>query len=176
MKDDWERGALQVYTGNGKGKSTAAFGLALRASGRGMRVYIGQFMKGQNYGELHSVNWLEGVDLEQYGDPGWCYKGKITESQRAQAQAGLEKGLAALEGGRYDIVILDELNMALWFELVNESQVLDLIRRRPRMTELVLTGRNAAPAVIELADLVTEMKEIKHPYAAGIQARKGIEH
>jgi len=99
MTKDKETGYLQVYTGNGKGKTTAALGLALRASGRGIPVYIGQFMKGQDYGELHALPRLESVSHEQYGDPGWVYKGKVTESQREQAREGLEKARAALNSG-----------------------------------------------------------------------------
>lgn len=171
-----EIGCVQVYTGDGKGKTTAALGLALRASGHGKAVYIGQFMKGQHYGELEAVPRLGTVTLEQYGDPGWCYKGKIEEGQRALAAAGFEKARAALHSGRYEIVILDELNMAVWFELIEEQAVLDLIAGRPADVELVITGRRATEAVCEAADLVTEMREIKHYYQRKIPARQGIEN
>jgi len=170
-----KHGYVQVYTGDGKGKTTAVLGLALRASGRGLLVYIGQFMKGQDYGELTSVLRLEGVTLEQYGDPGWCYKGKLKPHQIEQARAGLEKGKAALLSERYDIVILDELNMAAWFELLPLSDVLDLIDRRPSTVELVMTGRRAPEEVMERADLVTEMREVKHYYTQNVPARAGIE-
>jgi cob(I)alamin adenosyltransferase len=170
-----EQGYFQVYTGEGKGKTTAALGLALRASGRGLPVYIGQFMKGQDYGELHALPRLESVTHEQYGDPGWVYKGKVTEAQRALAAEGLKRGREALFSGAYRIVILDEINMAIWFELISLEAALELIEGRPKGTELVFTGRRAAPEVIERADLVTEMREVKHYYTQGVPAREGIE-
>ncbi|MDP0501901.1 MAG: cob(I)yrinic acid a,c-diamide adenosyltransferase [Verrucomicrobiota bacterium JB022] len=170
-----ERGYVQIYTGNGKGKTTACLGLTLRACGRGMRVYIGQFMKGQDYGELKSVQYLPGVKLEQYGDPGWCRKGKQTDEQRALAQAGYAKGRAALTSGEYDLVILDEINMAVWFELLSVEQQLELFDVKPLGTELVMSGRNVDPVVIERADLVTEMREVKHYYQQKVPARVGIE-
>jgi cob(I)alamin adenosyltransferase len=168
-------GYFQVYTGEGKGKTTAALGLALRASGRGLPVYIGQFMKGQDYGELHALPKLESITHEQYGDPGWVYKGKITEAQRALAADGLKRGREALLSGSYRIVILDEINMAIWFELISLETALELIDARPKETELIFTGRRAAPEVIERADLVTEMREVKHYYTQGVPAREGIE-
>jgi cob(I)alamin adenosyltransferase len=175
VKEEAERGYFQVYTGEGKGKTTAALGLALRASGRGIPVYIGQFMKGQDYGELHALPRLETVTHEQYGDPGWVYKGKITPAQRALAEEGLRKGKEALFSGQYRIVILDEINMAIWFGLIGLEEVLELIDSRPADVELIFTGRRAAEEVIEKADLVTEMREVKHYYTQGVGARKGIE-
>jgi cob(I)alamin adenosyltransferase len=175
MTKKGQRGCFQVYTGDGKGKTTAALGLALRASGRGMPVYIGQFMKGQDYGELHALPRLGTVTVEQYGDPGWVYRGKVTEEQRALARAGLEKGRAALVSGRYRIVILDEINMAVWFGLIGLEEALGLVAARPPGVELVFTGRRADAALIEAADLVTEMREVKHYYAQGVPAREGIE-
>lgn len=169
------RGFFQVYTGDGKGKTTAALGMALRASGHEMPVYIGQFMKGQDYGELRSLPRLGTVTLEQYGDPGWVRKESIKPEQRAMAEAGLEKAREALHSGRYDIVILDELNMIVWFGLVQLDAVLKLIDERPDTVELVVTGRRADPAIIERADLVSEMREVKHYYTQNVQARKGIE-
>lgn len=171
-----EIGCVQVYTGDGKGKTTAAMGLAVRASGHGMQVYFGQFMKGQDYGELRSLPRLGTVTLEQYGDPGWCYKGKIREAQRDMARVGLEKGRAALFSRRFEVVILDEINMAVWFELISEEAVLEMIGQRPKGIELVLTGRRASQAIMDSADLVTEMKEIKHYYQQKIPSRKGIEN
>ena len=175
VKAETEKGYLQVYTGEGKGKTTAALGLALRASGRGIPVYIGQFMKGQDYGELHALPRLGTVTHEQYGDPGWVYKGKITPAQRALAEEGFRKGKAALLSGKYRIVILDEINMAIWFELIPLEAVLELIDTRPGGVELILTGRRAAEEVIARADLVTEMREVKHYYTQGVGARVGIE-
>ncbi len=176
MTDDQHEGYFQVYTGEGKGKTTAALGLALRASGRGYPVYIGQFMKGQDYGELHALPLLKTVTLEQYGDPGWVYKGKVTEAQRAGAMEGYKQAKEALMSGRYRIVILDEINMAIWFELIPLEKVLELIDQRPAGVELVFTGRRADEAILERADLVTEMREVKHYYTQGVPARKGIEN
>lgn len=175
MSSAFEEGYVQVYTGEGKGKTTAALGLALRASGRDLPVYIGQFMKGQDYGELHALKRLPQVTHEQYGDPGWVYKGKVTEAQRLHAEEGFAKAREAVMSGRYKIVILDELNMALWFELVSLDAVLELLEARPSGVELVLTGRRAAPEVIARADLVTEMREVKHYYTQGVPGRAGIE-
>lgn len=169
-------GKVQVYTGDGKGKTTAALGLALRASGHGGAVYIGQFMKGRDSGELYAVRHLPGVTLEQYGEPGWVYPDRVKDGQRSQAEAGLARAREALGGGNYRIVILDELNVALDLGLLERQDVLDLVRARPRGTELVLTGRNAHPDVLAHADLVTEMRAVKHPFDAGIPARRGIEY
>lgn len=176
MTEQQHEGYFQVYTGEGKGKTTAALGLALRASGRGYPVYIGQFMKGQDYGELHALPQLKSVTVVQYGDPGWVYKGKVTEAQRASAMDGLRQAQQAMLSGKYRIVILDEINMAVWFDLVPLEAVLELIERRPANVELVFTGRRADDAVIDRADLVTEMREVKHYYSKGVPARKGIEN
>lgn len=171
-----DKGYVQVYTGDGKGKTTAALGLALRASGHGLKVYIGQFMKGQDYSELKSAPLLPGLKLEQYGDPGWVFKGKLKPTQIGEAEAGLAKAEAVLRSGEYDIVILDEINMLTWFELVPVERILALIETKPVSTELILTGRRAAPEIIERADLVTEMREVKHYYTQKVPARKGIEN
>lgn len=171
-----DAGYYQIYTGNGKGKTTAAMGLALRASGRNLKVFFGQFMKGQDYGERLRLPQLPGVTHVQFGDPGWCFKGKLKPAQIEQAQAGYEQSLAALTSGTYDLVILDEFNMALWFELIELEQALALVAARPAQVELVTTGRNAHEALIERADLVTEMREVKHYYTQGVSARIGIEN
>lgn len=176
METYFSEGYLQIYTGNGKGKTTACLGLALRASGRGVPVYIGQFMKGQDYGELHALPKLPTVVIEQYGDPGWVYKGRVKPEQRERAQAGLALAKAALLSGKFKLVILDEVLMALWFELLELPMVMELVEQRPADVELVLSGRNAHAALLERADLVTEMREVKHYYAKGVGARKGIEN
>ena len=170
-------GLIQVYTGDGKGKTTAALGLALRATGHGLRSYIGQFLKGRSYGELESVGRLSPeVTLEQYGLSGWIHVDQVTPEQREAAQEGLARARRALLSGKYDIVVLDEVNMALHFGVLSEEEVLDLIDDKPPEVELVLTGRRAPQAIIDRADLVTEMKEVRHPYHRGVPARRGIEY
>ncbi|MBN1178015.1 MAG: cob(I)yrinic acid a,c-diamide adenosyltransferase [Anaerolineae bacterium] len=169
-------GLVQVYTGDGKGKTTAALGLALRAAGHGMRTYVGQFLKGRDYGELESVQHLAPlITIEQYGLNDWVHVDNVTPEQRQAAQAGLAKGRQALLGGEYDIVVLDEANVALYFGVLTEAEVLALIDEKPSHVELILTGRRAPQSIIERADLVTEMREVQHPYRRGVPARRGIE-
>lgn len=169
-------GLVQVYTGNGKGKTTAALGLALRAAGSGLRTYIGQFLKSRPYGELESIRLLARyVTVEQYGLSGWVHVGGVTPEQRAAAQEGLAKLRQALLSGEYDLVVADEINIALDFGVLTEREVMDLINSKPPGVDLVLTGRRAAASIVERADLVTEMQEVRHPYRRGIPARAGIE-
>jgi len=172
-----ETGLIQVYTGNGKGKTSAAFGLALRAVGRGLNVYIIQFIKGGfDYGELYIVDKLPNLTLKAFG------RGRfITEKPPKKEDINLaEEALALAEevigNGEYDIVILDEINVALNLRLISLEKILELINNKPEHVELVLTGRYAPPEIIETADLVTEMREVKHPFSKGYQARKGIEY
>jgi cob(I)alamin adenosyltransferase len=169
-------GLIQVYTGDGKGKTTAALGLALRAAGSGFRTYIGQFLKGRDYGELRAVEMLAPyVTIEQLGGPSFVHPGKATPEDVALARQGLDKVKAALQSGEYDIVVMDEVNVALYFELLTVEELLQVINDKPDNVELVLTGRRVPQEIIDLADLVTEMSEVKHPYQQGIKARKGIE-
>jgi LAO/AO transport system kinase len=172
-----ERGLTQVYTGDGKGKTSAAFGLALRAVGRGLRVFVIQFIKGGvDYGELHVVGDLPRFDLVAYGRGQFIDKESPDEEDIAQARRALEHAREILGEGEHDVVILDEVNVAITFGLVSVEDVLTLIREKPGNVELVLTGRGAPDEIIEAADLVTEMREIKHPFNAGVKARKGIEY
>jgi cob(I)alamin adenosyltransferase len=169
-------GLVQVYTGDGKGKTTAALGLAVRAAGHGLRTYIGQFMKGFDYGELEGVKMLAPyVTIEQYGIAGWVKAHEISAEQRQAARAGLDKAREALAGQVYDIVVLDEANVALSFGLLDETDVIDLIEHRPEHVELVITGRNAPESILRRAQLVTEMREVRHPFSDGVKARVGIE-
>jgi len=169
-------GLVQVYTGDGKGKTTASLGLAFRAAGSDMRTYIGQFLKHHPYGERESVKRLAPlVTIEQFGLDGWVHASGVTPEQKEAAAKGLVAVRQALMSGEYDIVVADEINVAVAFGLLTEDQVLDLIECKPVGVELVLTGRKASEAIIERADLVTEMREIKHPYQKGIQARRGVE-
>lgn len=170
------KGYIQVYTGDGKGKTTAALGLAFRALGHEMKVFIGQFMKGQDYGELHMAAKLEGLTVEQFGDERLlCMTGEVDDMARELAQKALSRCREVLCEEEYDIVILDELCVALFFGLVDEEQLLELCDMKSKGTELVITGRRAPQSLLDRADLVTEMKEIKHYYTAGVQARCGIE-
>lgn len=169
-------GYVHVYTGDGKGKTTAAIGLAVRAAGHGRSTYIGQFMKGQEYGELAALEHLPQVTIEQYGDQGCIRKEEVTSKHIADAVAGLMRAGNELISGRHDIVVLDEVNVALWFGLLEEEAVLELLEARPAGVELVLTGRRAPQAILDRADLITEMLEVKHYYADGVLARKGIEY
>ena len=170
-------GCIQVYTGNGKGKTTAALGQALRAAGWGLRTYIGQFMKGQKYGELASAAKLEGlIVIEQFGKKSFIHVGENPSKQDiARARKGLKSCREAMLSGGFRIVVLDEINTAIFFKLLPEADVIELMDSRPAEVELILTGRYAPKSFIRKADLVTEMKEIKHYYAQGVQARKGIE-
>lgn len=171
-----ERGCVQVYTGNGKGKTTAALGLAFRAVGRGLRVCMFQFIKGGGlYGEHLIADKLAPLlTIVQSGRPGWVNTRDITEDRKV-AQAALVEATRLLTSGDYDLMILDEINGAVGFGLIDVEQVLELIRLKAANVELVLTGRNAAEQVMQAADLVTEMREVKHYYAAGVPARTGIE-
>ena len=172
-----EHGYIQVYTGNCKGKTTAALGLALRAAGREMMVCMVQFMKGGGpYGEhLAAERLAPYLTIIQTGREGWVDKDNPHPEDVRLAREALVIAKEALTGGRYDIVILDEINGAVSFGLLSVDDVLELMRSKPARVELVLTGRNADEKIIEAADLVTEMREIKHYYKAGVQARIGIE-
>jgi cob(I)alamin adenosyltransferase len=170
-------GYVQVYTGDGKGKTTAALGLALRAAGRGLRTYIAQFLKAQPTGEIEAAKKLAPlVRVEQFGRPGFI---TVTEGPGDEdierARTGLARALEAMLSGDYEIIVLDEINTAVHFKILPEKDVLDFIDKRPPAVELVLTGRYAPASFIERADLVTEMKAVKHYFDRGVKAREGIE-
>ncbi|OGF01532.1 MAG: cob(I)yrinic acid a,c-diamide adenosyltransferase [Candidatus Edwardsbacteria bacterium RIFOXYD12_FULL_50_11] len=170
------KGMIQVYTGNGKGKTTASLGLALRASGQKKKILMIQFMKGKvNYGELRSAKKLPGFTIKQFGRPSFVDKKNPAPADIKGAGQALEFAQKSFASGKYDIIILDELNVALDFNLVSLKDVLDLIATKPEKVELIITGRYAHPKVIKLADLVSEVKEVKHYYMQGVPARKGIE-
>jgi cob(I)alamin adenosyltransferase len=172
-----ERGLVQVYTGNGKGKTSAAFGLALRAVGRGMRVFMIQFIKGGfDYGELYVVDKLPNLTLKAFGRGKFVVEKPAGKEDVALANEALALAEETVKGGRYDVVILDEVNVALSLKLISLEKVLQLIKEKPKHVELVLTGRDAPAEIVEVADLVTEMREVKHPYKKGFPARKGIEY
>lgn len=173
----FKKGYVQVYTGNGKGKTTAALGLALRAAGYGYRTYIGQFLKGHPYGELEAVKKLGGmIIIEQFGRKGFIHVTENPDEEDIQrAHFGLKRTLEVMLSGKFQIIVLDEINVALYFGLLSEKEVLDFIAKKPEPVELILTGRYAPASIIRRADLVTEMKEKKHYYQKGVRARKGIE-
>jgi cob(I)alamin adenosyltransferase len=172
-----ERGLAQVYTGNGKGKTSAAFGLALRAVGRGMRVFMIQFIKGGfDYGELYVVDKLPNLTLKAFGRGKFVTEKPARKEDVELASEALALAEETVKGGRYDVVILDEINVALSLKLISLEKVLQLIKEKPKHVELVLTGRDAPEEIVEAADLVTEMREVKHPYKKGFPARKGIEY
>ncbi len=173
---DSEKGLIQVYTGHGKGKTTAALGQAMRAAGQGWRVYIIQFMKGwPYYGELDTVGHHPNITLKQFGRPDYVDKDKPEEVDIRMAQEALQHGRDVVISGEYSLVILDEINVALEWKLIALEDVLSLLDQKPENVGLILTGRYAHPEVIARADLVTEMREIKHPYQKGIISRRGIE-
>ncbi|MFA5724974.1 MAG: cob(I)yrinic acid a,c-diamide adenosyltransferase [Candidatus Omnitrophota bacterium] len=165
---------IQVYTGNGKGKTTAALGLALRAAGAGFKVYLGQFLKGRYYCELASLRKLKSIKVEQFGAA--CFLRRAPQKKDLDlAKKGLAAARKAINSRRYGLIVLDEINVALKLGLLSLPEVLALIKKTPRKVELVLTGRSAHPAIIKIADLVSEVKERKHYYKKGIRGRKGIE-
>jgi len=169
-----EKGYIQVYTGNGKGKTTAALGIALRALCAGNKVFFGQFMKGQDYSEKKACSLLQGLTMEQFG--GLCFvNGTPCEKDIADAKTGLARMKEVLSSGEYDLVVFDEINTALHFKLLTVEEVMSVLDLKPEKTEVILTGRYAPQEIIDRADLCTEMKEIKHYYNAGVDARVGIE-
>jgi cob(I)alamin adenosyltransferase len=172
-----ETGLVQVYTGDGKGKTSAALGLALRAVGRGLKIYIIQFIKGGfDYGELYVVPQLSNLELKAFGRGRFITEKPPKEEDVRLAREAFEFAKKIVVGGEYDVVVLDEVNVALGLKLIDMDDVVRLVKSKPKHVELVLTGRNAPAEIIELADLVTEMKEVKHPFRKGVPPRKGIEY
>ena len=172
---DWKQGYLHVYTGDGKGKTTAAFGLALRAAGAGLRVFVVQFVKGMWYAELAALEKLaDSITVLQAGRDCFIHRDPAEEDIRA-AREGLEAARRAMQSGDYRLVILDEANIATYYNLFAVDELLELIESRPPDVEVVVTGRKADPRLLQAADLVTDMREVKHYYTRGIVARRGIE-
>jgi cob(I)alamin adenosyltransferase len=169
------KGYVQVYTGDGKGKTTAAIGLSVRAIGAGLRVFLAQFVKGMVYSELKSLErFSPQLIVKQYGRAQFVHN-KPTEEDIAAARAGYEEVRKIVTSGKYDLVILDEANIAVHFKMLSVEDLLRIIDEKPESVELIFTGRNADPRLIERADVVTEMKEVKHYYKKGVAARPGIE-
>ena len=169
------KGYVQVYTGNGKGKTTAAIGLALRAAGAGLKIYMAQFAKAGQYSEITALSRLgDRIRVEQFGTGGFI-AGKPEKQEFEAAGRGLAAARSAMLSGQYDMVILDEGNIATSYNLITPEELVGLIESKPENVELVITGRNADEKIIACADLVTEMREVKHYFAAGVPARDGIE-
>ncbi len=170
-------GLVQVLTGNGRGKTTAALGTVLRAVGQGLHVHIIHFMKGTYpYGEQKALALLPNVTVSRFGKLDFVDPRNIKEEEREEARKALAASKEAIHSGAYDMVVLDEINIASAWGLIPVEEVLELIKTKPEGVELILTGRYADRRLIEAADLVTEMVEIKHPYQKGIKARKGFEY
>ncbi|MBN1322333.1 MAG: cob(I)yrinic acid a,c-diamide adenosyltransferase [Thermoleophilia bacterium] len=170
-----QRGYVQIYTGDGKGKTTAAIGLAVRAAGAGLRVFIAQFIKEGRYSEIQALECFgEKITCRQYGRGRWI-RGRASEDDALLARRGLDDVRSILTSGEYQVVILDEALLAAWMRMLDVDELLDLIDLKPGPVELVLTGRRADPRLVERADLVTEMREVKHYYRQGVRAREGIE-
>ncbi|MFZ5448154.1 MAG: cob(I)yrinic acid a,c-diamide adenosyltransferase [Thermodesulfobacteriota bacterium] len=172
-----KQGLIQVYTGDGKGKTTCALGLALRAVGQGLQVFMVQFMKGRDTGEARAAAGRLAPDmtLRFFGRPGLVNLRAPAAEDLALIREAWDLASQVILAGKHDLVILDEINLALTHNLLPKEEVFQVLRRRPPWVEVVLTGRQAPPELVELADLVTEMRPLKHYYAAGVKARRGIE-
>jgi len=171
------RGLVQIFTGDGKGKTTAALGTVIRALGHGLRVYVALFMKGNYpYGERSILSELPNVDVASFGSGEFVNPENIRPEEKEQAKQAIAAAREAMLSGRYDLIVLDEVNVAVAWKLIELDKVVGLISDRPYNVELILTGRRADAKLIELADIVTEMLKVKHPYDRGIKARKGMDY
>lgn len=171
------RGLVQIFTGDGKGKTSAALGVAIRALGHGLRVHITSFMKGDYpYGEQQVLALLPDITLARFGNQDFVDPANVKPEEKEQAERALEDARRAVLSGDYDLVVLDEVNIAAAWNLVDVRDVVELIKQKPDNVELILTGRYADERLIEMADLVTEMREIKHPYKRGVPGRAGIDY
>ena len=169
------KGYIHIYTGNGKGKTTAAFGLAVRAAGAGMKVFIAQFVKGKPYSEIDIIhNRIPEIEIQQYGLDCFIYE-KPNQKDIDAALQGLKEVTEIILSEKYDMVVLDEVTIALFYNLFSTADLIKILINKPENTEIIITGRYAPDELIKIADLVTEMKEIKHYYTKGVEARKGIE-
>ena len=171
------KGLVQIFTGDGKGKTTAAVGTIIRALSHGLKVYAGVFMKG----DVPSGEWTflanqPGIKIERFGVNTFLNPENIKPEEREQAAKAMQAAARAVTGGEYDIIVLDEINVAVGWKLISVQDVIDLIEKKPANVELILTGRRADAELMKRADLVTEMLKIKHPFDTGIKAREGIEY
>ncbi|MBP1926191.1 cob(I)alamin adenosyltransferase [Sedimentibacter acidaminivorans] len=170
-----DKGYIHIYTGNGKGKTTAAFGLAVRALLSGKSVFIGQFVKDMKYNETKLDEHFENIIIKQLGNG--CFIDRVPDNEDiVSAKEGLKECGSILTSGDYDLVILDEITIALYFKLFNTNDVINILKNKSYKTEVVLTGRYSPTELINMADLVTEMVEIKHYYSQGVLSRDGFDH
>lgn len=170
------KGYIQVYTGNGKGKTTAAIGLAIRALGAGKKVFFAQFVKGMMYSEVKVIQKISSdIIIKQYGLDCFIYNAP-TKADIEAARKGFDELKEIILAAKYDLIVLDEANIAIYYKLFGVDELIDLLKRKAQQTEIVITGRYAPDELIEFADLVSEIKEIKHYYTKGVEARKGIEY
>jgi cob(I)alamin adenosyltransferase len=171
----WQKGYIHVYTGNGKGKTTAAIGLSIRAIAQGCKVFIGQFLKYGDYGEVRVLRrFSDQITIEQFGNGGFV-TGKPAAADVSASKAGIERIDTIFALGQHQVVILEEINLLVALGLMSTQDLLALIHRKPAAVELILTGRHAAPEIVAIADLVTDMREVKHYFQKGVLARPGIE-
>ena len=170
-----KKGYIHVYTGDGKGKTTAAIGLGIRAAGAGFKVHMIQFMKGRRYSELDGLEKIDNFTVSQHGRDEFVNKENPEQIDIDLAQEGFSKAKELMKKDKYDMIILDEINVAVDFNLISLEDVLKLIDEKPEKLELVLTGRYANPEFVKIADYASEVLEIKHPYHEGVEARKGVD-
>jgi len=178
MSQQLDQGLVSIFTGDGKGKTTAAIGAVVRAAGQGLRIFIAYFMKGGEYihGENNILSQLPNISLASFGQQQWVDKNNIRPEDKEQARLALDAAVEAVNSGDYDLVVLDEVNVALKYGLIKLEDVINIIKTKPRKVELILTGRYADPELVKMADLVTEMLMIKHPFTKGIKAQRGIDY
>ena len=169
------KGYIQIYTGNGKEKTTAAIGLSVRAVGAGKKVFFAQFVKGQVYSEVKAIqSLLPSITIKQYGLEYFIYKNP-TQADIDRARKGFDEVSGIITSGQYDVVVLDEANIAIYYHLFTVEELIGVLKKKPDETEIIITGRYAPLELIDIVDLVTEMREIKHYYSQGVEARVGIE-
>ncbi len=178
MSQQLDQGLVSIFTGDGKGKTTAAIGAVVRAAGHGFRSFVIYFMKGKDYihGENTILSQLPNVSLASFGQKGWVDRKNLKPENREQARLAMVTAREAINSGDYDIIVLDEINIVINYGLIELDEVIKLIKDKPKQVELILTGRYADPKLVQMADLVTEMQMIKHPYTKGIKARRGIDY
>jgi cob(I)alamin adenosyltransferase len=178
LSQQLDQGLVSIFTGDGKGKTTAAIGTVVRAAGHGFRTFIVFFMKGENFvhGEINILSKMPNVTLARFGQNGWVDRDNVNPEHKEQAMLALTAAREAMLSGNYDLIVLDEINIAIDYKLIELDEVIKLVNDKPPNVELILTGRNIDTKLVKLADLVTEMLMIKHPYTRGIKARRGIDY